>query len=103
MLKYYLLYFFLAVGLKLVCAGLMIYFLFPNDRRCDECDGETLLVRHSAMTEMVSRLSLGRLQWRWCPRCARQGWARLGRDAARGPQAQPRRTHPSTGTRRPAA
>lgn len=103
MLKYYLLYFFLAVGLKLVLAFVMIYLLLPSDRRCDECDAETLLVRHSAATELVSRLSLRRLHWRWCPRCGRQGWARAGRGATPGAQPRPKPARPASGTRRPTA
>jgi len=103
MLKYYLLYFFLAVGLKLVFACVMIYFLFPHDRRCDECDGETLLVRHSAATELLSRLTLRRLQWRWCPCCGRQGWARLGPDTSHVEKPSTTPTGLPSGTRRHAA
>ena len=73
---YYLLFFFLTVGAKLVLATVMIYFLLPADRRCSECDGETLLLGGSRSGRLGMRLLFGRVQWRWCPRC---GWEGLSR------------------------
>jgi hypothetical protein len=77
MTLYYLLYFFVAVGAKLVMATFTIYLLLPSDRQCGGCDGETLLMQPSGwIGRLGARLSLGRIQWRWCPRCGREGMAR---------------------------
>lgn len=79
MLYYYLFYFFIAVGAKLLLAMLMIYLLLPGDARCGECDGETLLIRPRLPGRLASRLALGRVQWRWCPRCGSEGMSRRTR------------------------
>lgn len=73
---YYLLYFFVAVGAKLLLALVMIYFLLPKERSCAGCDGETLLVGGGRGDRLRRRLSFGRLQLRWCPGCGWQGLAR---------------------------
>jgi hypothetical protein len=76
MLLHYLLFFFFAVGAKLLLALVMIYLLLPSDRRCSQCDGETLLMQAA----WLGALSLGRVQRRWCPRCAMETFARRGED-----------------------
>ncbi|HET7275197.1 MAG TPA: hypothetical protein VFI91_08435 [Longimicrobiaceae bacterium] len=76
MLYYYLLYFFLAVGAKLILALIMIYFLLPSDRRCNACDEETILVRINPAGRIGLKLLRGFVEWRWCPRC---GWEGMGR------------------------
>jgi hypothetical protein len=76
MLYYYLLFFFVTVGAKLVLALLMIYLLLPTDRRCGECDEETLLLEGHRLVRLVTRWTPGRLQRRWCPRCGRESFAR---------------------------
>jgi hypothetical protein len=79
---YYLLFFFVTVGAKLVGALVMIYYLLPNDRRCSECDGETLLLGGNRWARFRTRLFLGRVRWRWCPQC---GWEGLSRRVADSP------------------
>lgn len=83
MLYYYLLFFFIAVGAKLILAMLMIYLLLPDDRRCSECDEETLLIRTRVPGRLAARLTRRRVQWRWCPRCGWEGLARRARSAGR--------------------
>jgi hypothetical protein len=78
MLLYHLLFFFIAVGAKLILALVMIYLLLPADRRCNRCDGETLLLRSS----VLGLLSLGRVQRRWCPSCGTEFFARRGEDTS---------------------
>lgn len=73
----YLLFFFVAVGAKLLLALFTIYLLFPTDTRCSGCDGDTLLLRMGATGRMFARcLFLGRVERRWCPRCGWEGMAR---------------------------
>ena len=55
MLYYYLLFFFLTVGAKLVLALAMIYLLLPTDRRCGDCNGETLLVEGHRLVRIATR------------------------------------------------
>lgn len=76
MLFYWILFFFLALGAKAVLAGVMIYFLLPSDRKCCQCDEDTLLLRMTRIGRIGAALSRGRVQWRWCPRC---GWSGLAR------------------------
>lgn len=76
MLYYYLLFFFITVGAKFILALVMIYLLLPADRRCGECDEETLLLEAHPVVRAVTRLTPGRLQRRWCPRCGQEGFAR---------------------------
>lgn len=76
MLYYWLLFFFLAFGAKVVLALLMIYLLLPKERYCGECDEETLLIRTNLAGRIGFALSFGRVQWRWCPRCGWEGLAR---------------------------
>jgi hypothetical protein len=73
---YYLLFSFLAVGAKLLLALAMIFWLLPGDRNCNQCDNETLLLQMSRGHRWMSRLCVGRLQRRWCPRCGWEGYAR---------------------------
>jgi hypothetical protein len=73
----YLLFLFVAVVAKLVLAALTIFLLFPTDRFCMECDGETLLVRMGTFGRGVSRVLRGALQRRWCPRCGWEGITRV--------------------------
>jgi hypothetical protein len=77
---YYLLYFFVTVGAKLLLALVMIYFLLPAERGCTDCDGETLLVGGGRAGRMGARLFFGRIQRRWCPRCGWEGLTRQVRD-----------------------
>jgi hypothetical protein len=76
MLFYWLLFFFVAFFAKAFLAFVMIYLLLPVDRCCSQCDEETLLIRFNRMGRWGSALTLGRVQWRWCPRCEWEGLAR---------------------------
>ena len=73
---YWLLFIFVAFVAKALLAFVMIYILLPNDRFCAQCDEETLLIRGDRLARIGSRLTFGRLQWRWCPRCEWEGMAR---------------------------
>lgn len=75
-MMYWALFFFVTVGAKLLMAVVMIYFLLPAERRCAECDGETILLGASRAGRLRTRIFLGRLQTRWCPGC---GWEGLSR------------------------
>lgn len=94
MLYWYLL-FFVTVGAKLLLALAMIYLLIPTDRRCSACDEETLLMRVNRVGRIGSRITRGRVQWRWCPRC---GWEGLARRAA---APSPREAGAETGSAAP--
>jgi len=72
-------FFFLAFGAKALLAFAMIYLIIPSDRVCNECDGETMLMQMGVMGRILSALSLGRVQRRWCPRCGWEGLTRSGR------------------------
>jgi hypothetical protein len=74
---YYILFFFVALGAKLLLALATIYLLFPTERGCVGCDHDTLLVRPEMIGRMLERVSRGRLQWRWCPHCRWEGWTRV--------------------------
>lgn len=76
MTLYYLLFFFVAFGAKLLLALIMIYLLLPTDGRCSGCDAETLLIRPRRLGRVGAALSFGRVQWRWCSRCRWEGLAR---------------------------
>jgi hypothetical protein len=73
---YWLLFFFVAVGAKLLLALVTIYLLLPSERSCNQCDGETLLLRMGRGGRLLARVFLGRLQRRWCPGCGWEGLAR---------------------------
>lgn len=73
---YALLFGLVATGAQLLPAAIAIYFLLPTDRRCEACDGETLLVRPGPLGYVCSALAFGRLQRRWCPACGREALAR---------------------------
>jgi hypothetical protein len=79
MLYYWLLFFFIVFGAKLLLAIVMIYCLLPGDRQCSRCEEETLLMKRRGLGSLVF---LGRVQYRWCPRCGWQGLARRSTDAA---------------------
>lgn len=81
---YYILFFFVALGAKLLLALATIYLLFPADPACAECDGETLAVRPAYVGRLLALVTAGRLQWRWCPRCGSEGFARVPRARAAG-------------------
>jgi hypothetical protein len=76
---YYTLFLFVAFGSKLLLALVMIYLLLPTERSCDECDGETLLIRPEGGARLLGWLTRGRIQRRWCPRCSWYGLARVSR------------------------
>jgi hypothetical protein len=80
---YYSIFFFLAFGAKLLLALVMIYMLLPGDRRCNQCDDETLLLQLSRGRLWLARACLDRLQRRWCPACGWEGYARASRPASR--------------------
>jgi hypothetical protein len=96
MLYYWLLFFFLAFGAKVVLALVMIYLLLPPDRSCNLCEEETLLIRTNRLGRIGFRLSFGRVQWRWCPRC---GWEGLARRAPKPAAPTVRATPARTSTR----
>jgi hypothetical protein len=73
---YWLLFFFAAFISKVLLAFVMIYLLLPTDRRCAQCDDDTLLIRTNRVGRIGFALSFGRVQWRWCPRCGWEGLAR---------------------------
>jgi hypothetical protein len=88
----YLVFLFVAVVAKLVLAVLTIFLLFPTDRCCMECDGDTLLLRMGTFGRGVSRALRGALQRRWCPRCGWEGITRVPyrrRDTPRATSAAP--------------
>jgi hypothetical protein len=91
---YYALFFFVALGAKLLLALVTIYLLFPTEASCVECDGETLPVRPAYLGGMLARLAANRLQWRWCPRCGWEGLSRTHRLRAR-PTPLPSRSAPT--------
>lgn len=92
---YYYLFFFIAVGAKLVLALLMIYLLLPTDRRCGECDEETLLLEGHRLVRFVTRAAPFRLQRRWCPRCGDESFARAPVRGIRLPERNPEPRTPS--------
>lgn len=73
---YWLLFFFAAFFSKVILALVMIFLLLPTDRRCSQCDEDTLLIRTNRLGRIGFALSFGRVQWRWCPRCGWEGLAR---------------------------
>lgn len=90
MWAYYLLFFFAAVGAKLIMAMVTVYLLFSTERSCNACDGETLPLRMGAPARALSRLLGGRLQRRWCPRCGWEGSTRTSGHAAEQAKPAPR-------------
>ncbi|HET8656316.1 MAG TPA: hypothetical protein VFL93_12420 [Longimicrobiaceae bacterium] len=97
MLYYWLLFFFVVFGSKVILAVVTIYLLLPNDRRCSQCDEETLLIGGKGMSRMRERLFLGRVQWRWCPHC---GWEGMTRRIPESPPARGASIDTTTPTRR---
>lgn len=75
----WIVFFFIAFGAKVVLAFAMIYLIFPTDRVCSECDGETLAIRMGVVGRLLSWMSRGAVQRRWCPRCGWEGLTRSGR------------------------
>lgn len=78
-------FFFVAFFAKLGLAMAMCYLIFPSERTCDECNAETLPVRMGLAGRLMSRVMLGRLQKRWCPRCGWEGITRTGALDAHAP------------------
>jgi hypothetical protein len=72
----WLLFFFVAFGAKALLALVTIYYIFPSERSCPECDGDTLPLRMSAPGRLAARLMRGRIGRRWCPRCGWDGMVR---------------------------
>lgn len=75
----WLLFFFIAFGSKVVLATAMIYLMLEEERGCPSCDEPTLLMRMGTLGRVLSTVSLGRVQKRWCPRCGWEGLTRTGR------------------------
>ena len=71
-------FFFIAFGSKVLLAFATIWLIFPSDRVCNECDGETLPVRMGRGGRMMQMLLLNTVQRRWCPRCGWEGMTRTG-------------------------
>jgi hypothetical protein len=82
---YYALFIFLAMGAKLLLALAMIYLLLPSDRRCNHCDGDTLLMQAGRSGRFLARLCGGTVSRRWCPACGWEGLARCSRARIRSP------------------
>jgi hypothetical protein len=78
MLYYWLLFFFIAFGAKVILATLTIYLLLPADRQCNLCEGETILLRGGHVGRFTAWLFMHRVQRRWCPVCGWEGLARRG-------------------------
>lgn len=95
---YYALFLFVAFGAKLVLALVMIFLLLPDDERCSECDGETLMLRMGPAGRLTSWLLFRQLQRRWCPHC---GWEGLSRPPKREPGPQPVEHRHRTPTQKP--
>jgi len=83
MLFYYTLFLFIAFGSKLLLALLMIYMLLSTETSCNSCNEETLLIQPTGVGRVFTRLSGGRVQRRWCPRCNWFGFARRIAPASR--------------------
>ena len=99
MLLYYVFFLFVAFISKLLLALVMIYLLLPADRRCDDCDEETLLIEPGPGVRLISWLAFGSVQRRWCPRCNWYGLARcpgsVGQARPGGPRIDRSRAHRS--------
>jgi hypothetical protein len=80
----WIVFFFIAFGAKVVLAFAMIYLIFPAERSCSHCDGETLPLRMGPLGRALAWLSRGEVQRRWCPRCGWEGLTRTGRLAGPG-------------------
>jgi hypothetical protein len=78
MMLTWIFFFFVAFGAKVVLAFAMIYLIFPSDRVCSGCDGETLPIRMGPAGRLLSWMSRGAVQRRWCPRCGWEGLTRSG-------------------------
>ncbi len=92
---YWLLFFFIAFGAKLLLGLVMVYLLLPSDGNCSHCDEETLLIRPNRFGRFWFALTLGRVRLRWCPRCGWEGLARHDggrRPTAVGAAMRPRKT-----------
>ena len=82
MLYYWLFFFFVAFGSKVVLALITIYVILPQERECSRCDGETLLLRGGRVGRFTAWLLMNRVQRRWCPLCGWEGLSRRIRDTA---------------------
>lgn len=77
-------FFFVAFGAKVVLALATIYLILPEERSCVHCDADTLSVRMGPAGRLLARAMLGTVERRWCPSCGWEGLARAprgGRDA----------------------
>ena len=79
MLMMWLLFFFLAFGAKALLALVMIFLVLDSERDCASCATETLPLQMTGWDRVMSVLSLGYVQRRWCPRCGWEGLTRTGR------------------------
>ncbi len=65
------------LGSKLILALWVIYYLFPADRTCPDCDAETLpLCMARSQRLWGALLFLGKVRRRWCPDCTWEGSVR---------------------------
>ncbi|MDQ3555399.1 MAG: hypothetical protein M3409_01290 [Gemmatimonadota bacterium] len=83
MIGWYLLFFFVTFGSKLVLAVITIYLICPADPRCGRCEGETLLIRMGWFGRVCAPLLLWTVQRRWCPACGWEGFCRIPRRVRR--------------------
>ena len=78
---------FVVVGVKIVVALWAIYYLFPSEATCPQCDGETLALQMPFLRRAAGALLfLGQVSLRWCPECTWHGFTR-GRPATGGTSA----------------
>lgn len=77
-------FFFVAFGAKVVLALATIYLILPAERSCVQCDADTIPVRMGPAGRLLAWAMRGTVERRWCPRCEWEGMTRAprgGRDA----------------------
>lgn len=75
------------IVLKVALGLYAIWLLFPADRRCPNCDSETIAVADVLGFGMVARIC--RVQRRWCVGCGLPHMARRGRSLSISVRAEP--------------
>jgi hypothetical protein len=89
---FWLSFFFVAFGAKLLLALATIYLILPGERSCVQCDGETVAVRMGPAGRLLAAALRGTVERRWCPRCGWEGMSRAprgGREPALVPGVAP--------------